>query len=123
METTQSGRRLSYPDDVNSADHLALWNPRRLAWRLCHAGSVRTILREHASAWPTNSFAERSAQFYIDGLAHDFPGRVITPPIPFVNSVSALLSSSLGTPSTQARQVARLVFFSIEGSLITWTST
>lgn len=66
------------------------------------------------SAWPTNSFAERSAQFYIDGLAQAFPGRVITTPIPFVNSVSELLASALGTPSTQARQVARMVFFAIE---------
>jgi chromosome partitioning protein len=64
--------------------------------------------------WATNSFAERSARFYIDGLAQAFPGRVITNPIPFVNSVSELLANALGAPSTPARQIARMVFFTIE---------
>ena len=66
------------------------------------------------AAWPTNSFAERAAQFYIDGLAKAFPGRVITQPIPFVNSVSELLASELASPSTTVRQVGRRVFNTIE---------
>jgi hypothetical protein len=66
------------------------------------------------AAWPTNSFAERAAQFYIDGLAEAFPGRVITQPIPFVNSVSELLASELASPSTTVRQVGRRVFNTIE---------
>lgn len=66
------------------------------------------------TAWPTNAFAERSAQFYLDALAKAFPGRVITSPIPFVNSVSELLASTLASPSTPVRQLARKVFNTIE---------
>jgi chromosome partitioning protein len=66
------------------------------------------------TAWPTNSFAERAAQFYIDGLAEAFPGRVILQPIPFVNSVSELLASELTSPSTPVRQLGRRVFNTIE---------
>jgi len=62
------------------------------------------------AAWSTNAFAERSAQFYIDGLIKAFPMRVITPPIPFVNSVAELLGASLGSPSSPVRQTARKVF-------------
>jgi hypothetical protein len=66
------------------------------------------------SAWPTNSFAEKAAQFYIDGLTKAFPLRVMTPPIPFVNSVSELLASSLGSPSTPVRSLARKLFDMME---------
>lgn len=66
------------------------------------------------TAWPTNPHAERAAQFYIDGLSQAFPGRVITPPIPFVNSVSDLLASTLESPSTATRQLGRKVFRMIE---------
>lgn len=66
------------------------------------------------TAWPTNAHAERAAQFLIDGLCRAFPGRVITPPIPFVNSVSELLATELASPSTAARQVSRKVFNTIE---------
>ena len=66
------------------------------------------------TAWPTNAFAERAAQFYIDGLAQAFPGRVIIQPLPFVNAVSDLLASALSAPSTPARHVARKVFATIE---------
>jgi chromosome partitioning protein len=69
------------------------------------------------TAWPTNAFAERAAQFYIDGLLKAFPGRVITPPIPFVNSVSELLAESLTSPSTPVRQIGRKVFSTIEERL------
>jgi hypothetical protein len=65
------------------------------------------------AAWSTNTFAQQSAQFYIDGLNKAFPGRVLVPPIPFVNSVSELLASSLGSPSSPVRQVARKVFDTI----------
>ncbi len=66
------------------------------------------------AAWATNSFAERAAQFFIDGLTEAFPGRVIEQPIPFVNSVSELLASELTSPTTPVRQLGRRVFNTIE---------
>lgn len=66
------------------------------------------------TAWTTNAFAERAAQFYIDGLSQAFPGRVILPPIPFVNAVSELLASALTTASTPVRHLARKVYATIE---------
>jgi chromosome partitioning protein len=66
------------------------------------------------TAWPTNPFAEKAAQFYVDGLAKAFPLRVIDRPIPFVNSVSELLAASLSSPSTPVRQVSRRAFGIIE---------
>lgn len=62
------------------------------------------------TAWPTNPYASRAAQFLVEGLVKAFPLRVIHPPIPFVNSVSELLSASLGSPSTPVRQMSRKVF-------------
>jgi hypothetical protein len=66
------------------------------------------------TAWPTNALAQRAAQFYIDGLAQAFPGRVLAVPIPFVNSTSELLAASLVSPSTPVRQLARKVFDAVE---------
>ncbi|MCC8997289.1 MAG: hypothetical protein LM517_09640 [Nitrosomonas sp.] len=66
------------------------------------------------TAWPTNAFAQRAAQFYIDGLCEAFPNRVILNPIPFVNSVSELLGSSLNSPSQPVRSVSKKVFCIIE---------
>jgi hypothetical protein len=60
--------------------------------------------------WPTNSYAERAALFYVEALAKAFPLRVINTPIPFVNSVSELLAASLDSPSSPVRQLARRVF-------------
>lgn len=62
------------------------------------------------TAWPTNPYASRAAQFLVEGLVKAFPLRVINPPIPFVNSISELLSASLDSPSTPVRQLARKVF-------------
>ena len=62
------------------------------------------------TAWPTNAFAERAALFFVEALAKAFPLRVITKPIPFVNSVSELLAASLDAPSSPVRQLARRVF-------------
>jgi hypothetical protein len=62
------------------------------------------------AAWNTNAFAQRAAEFYIDGLLQAFPLRVITPPIAYVNSVSELLAASVGSPSTPVRSLARKVF-------------
>ena len=62
------------------------------------------------SAWPTNTFAANAAKYLLDGMCKAFPQRIMTPPIPFVNSVSDLLSSSLASPSTTVRQTARKVF-------------
>jgi chromosome partitioning protein len=62
------------------------------------------------SAWPTNAFAINSAQYLLDGLAKAFPQRIINPVIPFVNSISDLLSMSLASPSSSVRQIARKSF-------------
>jgi hypothetical protein len=62
------------------------------------------------SAWPTNAFAVNSAQYLLEGLGKAFPQRIISPPIPFVNSISDLLSASLASPSTSVRQTARRAF-------------
>jgi cellulose biosynthesis protein BcsQ len=62
------------------------------------------------TAWPTNPYASRAAQFLIEGLQKAFPLRLINSPIPFVNSVSELLSASLDAPSSPVRQLARKVF-------------
>ena len=62
------------------------------------------------SAWPTNPYASRAAQFLIEGFVKAFPLRVINPPIPFVNSVSELLAASLDAPSAPVRQLARKIF-------------
>ena len=62
------------------------------------------------SAWPTNSFAINSAQYLLEGLGKAFPQRIMAPPIPFVNSISDLLSASLASPSTSVRQAARRAF-------------
>ncbi len=62
------------------------------------------------TAWPTNPYAARAAHFMIEGLVKAFPLRVINPPIPFVNSVSELLSASLDSPSTPVRHLARKIF-------------
>jgi chromosome partitioning protein len=66
------------------------------------------------TAWPTNAFAEKAAQFYIDALAKAFPHRVIATPIPFVNSMSELLATELASPSTAVRRVARRAFALME---------
>jgi chromosome partitioning protein len=66
------------------------------------------------TAWPTNPFAEKAAQFYSDGLAEAFPRRVILQPVPFVNAVAELPASALTAPSTPARHAGRNVFGTIE---------
>lgn len=62
------------------------------------------------SAWPTNSKAQATAQALIEALGTAFPGRVISPPIYFVNSVKELLGASLDNPSTPVRSAARRAF-------------
>jgi hypothetical protein len=61
-------------------------------------------------AWPTNAFAVNAAKYLIDGLRKAFPQRIVTPPVPFVNSISDLLASTLGAPSTSVRHAARKAF-------------
>lgn len=82
-------------EDVDTVVNDLVRLPKALAW---------------PTAWPTNAHAERAASFLIEGLAKAFPGRVISTPIPFVNSVSDLLVSNLGSPSTPTRSLARKVF-------------
>jgi hypothetical protein len=75
------------------ADLLAM--PESLAW---------------PSAWPTNDKAAKAAQHYIDGLTREFPLRVISPPLYFINSAKELLAKALGEPSTVVRHAARRAF-------------
>jgi len=62
------------------------------------------------TAWPTNIFAIPTAQGFINRLGKKYPSRVITKPIPFVNSASDLLTKSLDAPSPPVRRLARKVF-------------
>lgn len=66
------------------------------------------------TAWPTNIFAIPAAQGFINRLAKKYPSRVITKPIPFVNSASDLLAESLDAPSSPVRRLARKVFSLME---------
>lgn len=66
------------------------------------------------TAWPTNIFAIPSAQSFINRLSKRFPSRVITKPIPFVNSASDLLAENLDSPSQPVRRLARKVFSIME---------
>ena len=66
------------------------------------------------SAWPTNAFAINTAQYLVDALGKAFPQRVINPAIPFVNSISDLLSSSLTTPSSSVRLASRKAFTTMQ---------
>lgn len=66
------------------------------------------------TAWPTNLFAIPAAQSFINRLSKKFPSRVITKPIPFVNSASDLLAESLDSPSPPVRRLARRVFSVME---------
>lgn len=66
------------------------------------------------TAWPTNLFAIPAAQSFINRLSKKFPSRVITKPIPFVNSASDLLAESLESPSPPVRRLARRVFMVME---------
>ncbi|MBZ5532382.1 MAG: hypothetical protein LAO20_13205 [Acidobacteriia bacterium] len=66
------------------------------------------------TAWPTNIFAIPAAQSFINRLSKKYPSRVITKPIPFVNSASDLLAESLESPSPPVRRLARKVFSVME---------
>lgn len=66
------------------------------------------------TAWPTNIFAIPTAQGFISKLSKKYPSRVITKPIPFVNSASDLLAQSLDEPSPPVRRLARKVFSVME---------
>lgn len=66
------------------------------------------------TAWPTNIFAIPAAQGFINRLSKKYPSRVMTKPIPFVNSASDLLAESLDTPSPPVRRLARKVFSLME---------
>ncbi len=61
-------------------------------------------------AWPTNAFAVEKAKRFVEELGAKFPQRIISPAIPFVNSMCDLLSDSLETPSTSVRVAARNAF-------------
>src|SRR5262249_9096916 len=65
------------------------------------------------TAWPTNPFAISTAEYLIEGLGKAFPQRIMTRVIPFVNSISDLLTGTLGTPSSSVRQIARKAFETI----------
>jgi hypothetical protein len=66
------------------------------------------------TAWPTNIFAIPAAQSFINRLSRQYPSRVITKAIPFVNSAGDLLAESLDVPSPPVRRLARKVFSVME---------
>jgi chromosome partitioning protein len=82
-------------EDIDTVAQSLTAIPKALAW---------------PSAWPTNSFAVKAAQYLLDGLGKAFPQRIISPSIPFVNSISDLLTATLASPSTSVRQAARKAF-------------
>jgi hypothetical protein len=82
-------------EDIDTVAQSLAAMPKALAW---------------PSAWPTNAFAVNSAQYLLEGLGKAFPQRIVTPTIPFVNSISDLLSSTLASPSTSVRHTARRTF-------------
>jgi chromosome partitioning protein len=86
-------------EDVDSVAQSMTAIPNALAW---------------PSAWPTNAFALTAAKYLLDGIAQAFPQRVMSPALPFVNSVSDLLSSALVSPSSSVRQLARRSFATMQ---------
>jgi chromosome partitioning protein len=86
-------------EDVDSIAQSMTAIPNALAW---------------PSAWPTNAFALGAAKYLLDGLTQAFPQRVMSPALPFVNSVSDLLSAALVSPSTSVRQLARKSFATMQ---------
>lgn len=87
-------------EDIDTVAQSLSAIPKALAW---------------PSAWPTNSFAVKAAQYLLDGLGKAFPQRIISPSIPFVNSISDLLTATLTSPSTSVRQAARRAFETVSG--------
>lgn len=82
-------------EDIDTVAQSLTEIPKALAW---------------PCAWPTNSFAINAAQYLLDGLSNAFPQRIMSPPIPFVNSTSDLLASNLASPSSPVRSTARRAF-------------
>ena len=82
-------------EDIDTVAQSLTEIPKALAW---------------PCAWPTNSFAIAAAQYLLDGLTNAFPQRIMTPPIPFVNSTSDLLAANLASPSSPVRSAARRAF-------------
>lgn len=68
-------------------------------------------------AWPTNAFAKKSVAPFLGAMEATFPGRVITNPIPFVQSCHELLLPVLDSPSTTVRNVARAAFYELQEKL------
>lgn len=66
------------------------------------------------TAWPTNIFAIPAARGFVNRLSKKYPSRVVTTPIPFVNSASELLAATLDSPSSPVRNLARKVFSVVE---------
>lgn len=82
-------------EDIDTVAQSLTAMPNALAW---------------PSAWPTNAYAISAASYLIDGLGKAFPHRIMSPAIPFVNSISDLLAGTLSSPSTSVRQAARRAF-------------
>jgi hypothetical protein len=62
------------------------------------------------TAWPTSAYAVRAANLKLERFAKDFPGRVIMPPLPKIDSSNQLLADVLESPRTVVRNMARKVF-------------
>lgn len=82
------------------------------------AGDLQRLPKAFAwpAAWTVNAFAQKAAEYYIEGLRNAFSSRVLLPPILFVNSVSELLAERLNSPSGPVRSLARKVFDTVAES-------
>jgi len=86
-------------EDIDTVANSLVAIPTALAW---------------PTAWPTNPHAIGAAQYLLEGLGQAFPHRVMSPVIPFVNSISDLLSASLVSPSSIVRHAARKSFSTLQ---------
>ncbi len=68
-------------------------------------------------AWPTNVFAKKSVEPFLQAMEGTFPGRILLNPVPFVQSSHELLLPVLESPSTTVRNVARAVFYELQEKL------
>jgi hypothetical protein len=82
-------------EDLEAAQRGLTTYPQALAW---------------PAAWQTNLLAQESAKGLIDALSQAFPGRILLPPVYFVNSAKELLAETLTTTSTPTRREARRAF-------------
>jgi chromosome partitioning protein len=110
------GNRPAFDQELARIAHITLL-PYRASEEDLDTVAADLVTMPDAVAWPmawtTNVFARKAAQPYVEALQQAFAGRVISTPIPFVNSSAELLSTSLENASTMTRNVARATYFEL----------